>query len=101
MLFTGNVLAPALRGLLDLLALVLTEPTFAPDEVARERDREIERLSIARSRSAVIAGERLAARMWGDHPYALDLPTAEAVAAATPTQVRNLHRDVSIPTAQF
>jgi zinc protease len=72
---------------------VLTEPTFAPDEVARERDREIERLSIARSRSAVIAGERLAARMWGDHPYALDLPTAEAVAHATPTQVRNMHRD--------
>jgi zinc protease len=93
LLFTGNVLAPALRGLLDLLALVLTEPTFAPDEVAREREREIERLSIARSRSAVIAGERLAARMWGDHPYALDLPTAEAVGHATPTQVRNLHRD--------
>ncbi len=90
---TGNVLATGLRGLLDLLAVVLTEPTFEPDEFATERDREIERLTIARSRAGTIASERLARRMWGEHPYALDLPEVEAVRAATRAQVRTLHRD--------
>lgn len=91
LLFNGNVLATGLRGLLDLLALVLSEPIFAADEVATERDRQVERLTIARSRSSVIAGERLALRMWGEHPYALDLPQPDAVAAVTPAQLRQLH----------
>jgi predicted Zn-dependent peptidase len=90
---TGNALATGLRGLLDLLAVVLTEPTFEPDEFATERDREIERLTIARSRAGTIASERLARRMWGEHPYALDLPEVDAVRAATRAQVRALHRD--------
>lgn len=92
LLLGGSVLATGLPGLLDLLAQVLTEPAFDEDEVSTERDREIERLTIARSRASIIAAERLAHRMWGEHPYALDLPRPEAVAATTSTQVRNLHR---------
>ncbi|HEY2298526.1 MAG TPA: pitrilysin family protein [Jatrophihabitans sp.] len=90
---TGNVLANRLRGLLDLLAVVLTEAGYAADEFATERDREVERLTIARSRSGTIASEALAERMWGAHPYAHDLPQADAVAATTPAQVRTVHRD--------
>ncbi|MGH8860191.1 MAG: M16 family metallopeptidase [Jatrophihabitantaceae bacterium] len=90
---TGNVLATGLPGLLDLLALVLTEPTLDAGEFATERDREIERLTIARSRAGTIASETLATRMWGQHPYSLDLPQPDALATATPAQVRALHRD--------
>ena len=90
---TGNVLATGLPGLLDLIALVMTEATHPTDEFATERDREIERLTIARSRSGTIAAERLAERMWGQHPYSLDLPQVDAIAATTPAQVRALHRD--------
>ena len=90
---TGNVLSNRLRGLLDLLAVVLTEATYVADEFATERDREVERLTIARSRSGTIASERLAERMWGGHPYAHDLPQAEAVAATTPAQARAVYRD--------
>ncbi len=90
---TGNVLATGLRGLLDLLAVVLTEATYEPDEFATERDREIERLTIARSRAGTIASEGLARRMWGEHPYALDLPQVDAVRDTTRAQVRALHRD--------
>jgi zinc protease len=93
LLISGNVLTTGLPGLLDLLALVLTEPAFPAAEIATERDRQIERLTIARSRGSVVAGERLAERMWGNHPYALDLPRPEAVAAISPGQVRALHRD--------
>jgi len=90
---TGNVLSTGLRGLLELLAVVLTEPTFAADEFATERDREIERLTIARSRAGTIASERLALRMWGEHPYAIDLPQVDAVRDTSRAQVRALHRD--------
>jgi predicted Zn-dependent peptidase len=93
LLLTGNVLSTGLDGLLELLALVLTDARHAADEVATERDRLIERLTIARSRGAVVAGEHLAERMWGGHPYARDLPRPEAVSAVTPAQVRALHRD--------
>lgn len=93
LLFSGNVLATGLPGLLALLATVLTEASFESDEVATERDRELERLTIARSRAGVIAGERIAERMWGQHPYALDLPQPDAIAATTPAQVRKLHGD--------
>jgi zinc protease len=97
LLITGNVLATGLAGLLELLATVLTEPAYARDEVTSERARQIERLTIARSRPGVVAGERIAERMWGHHPYALDLPQPDAVAAVTPAQVRTLHRDRVCP----
>jgi zinc protease len=94
----GNVLATNLRPLLALLATVLTEPTFARDEVAGERDRLVERLTIARSRPGVVASEALGHRMWGEHPYAMDLPQTQAVAASTVAALRSLHADLVRPS---
>jgi len=91
LMLSGNVLATALPHLLEVLSTVLTAPTFAADEVATERDRLVERLTIARSRPGTIAGEALGLRMWGRHPYALDLPEADEVAATTADQVRAVH----------
>ncbi len=98
LLVGGNVLAGNLRPMLDVVASVLTDPTFARAEVATERDRLVERLTMARARPGVVAGEALAHRMWGEHPYALDLPQADAVAAVTPAQLRALHRDLVRPS---
>lgn len=97
LLVGGNVLAPNLRKLLALLATVLTEPAYARAEVATERDRLVEKLNIARSRPGVIASEALGHRMWGDHPYAVDLPQPEAVAATTAAQLRKLHEELVRP----
>lgn len=93
LLISANVLASALPQLLRLLAVVLAEASYPKDEVAIERERLVERVTIARSRAGTVASERLALRMWGDHPYALDLPQPDAIAAVTPAQVRALHRD--------
>ncbi len=93
MVISANVLATGLTKLLDVLAVVLTEATFDAREVALERDRLAEKLAMARSRAGVIASERLAERMWGAHPYALDLPQPDAVAATTAAQLRKLHTD--------
>jgi zinc protease len=98
LMVAGNVLATNLPALLDLLATVLIDASYPNDEIATERDRLVEKLSIARSRAGVIAGEALAHRMWGEHPYARDLPQPEAVAATTPAQVRKLHDEMVRPS---
>jgi len=91
LMVAGNVLATNLKPLLGLLATVLIDASYPDDEVATERDRLVEKLTIARSRAGVIAGEALAHRMWGEHPYARDLPQSDAVAATTAAQARKLH----------
>jgi zinc protease len=35
--------------------------------------------------------------MWGEHPYAVDLPQPDAVAAVTPSQLRSLHEKLVRP----
>ncbi len=97
LLLAGNVLGANLRALLDILAALLTEATYPRAEVATERERLVEKLTIARARPGTVAGEALGHRMWGDHPYAVDLPESDAVAAVTPAQLRALHRDLVRP----
>jgi predicted Zn-dependent peptidase len=82
---------------LAILAQALTEATYASDEVDTERERLVERLTIARSRSGTVAGEALAKRMYGEHPYALDLPQPEDVQATTAKQLIKLHADFVRP----
>jgi zinc protease len=98
LMVAGNVLATNLGRLLALLAAVLTEASYPDAEVRTERDRLVEKLTIARSRAGTIAGEALAHRMWGEHPYARDLPQVHAVAATTPAQVRRLHAAMVRPS---
>jgi predicted Zn-dependent peptidase len=88
----ASVLATGFDGLLQLLAGVLTEASFPKHEVEGERDRLVQELAIHRSSAGVIAREALARRVYGNHPYGLDLPSAEDVAAVTPAQLRALHR---------
>jgi zinc protease len=91
LIVSGNVLATETAPLLDLLRSVLTEPLYAADEVQTERERLVERLTIARSRAGTIASEKLGQRMWGEHPYAHDLPQPEAIQATTVEQLVALH----------
>jgi zinc protease len=98
LMIAGNVLATNLAALLGLLATVLIDAGYPDEEVGTERERLVEKLSIARSRAGVIAGEALAHRMWGDHPYARDLPEPNAVAATTPGQIRKLHDEMVRPS---
>jgi predicted Zn-dependent peptidase len=97
LVLVGNGLAANLRKLLDVVGRVLARPTYAAAEVAGERERLVEKLSIARARPGVVASEALAARMWGAHPYARDLAQPGDVAAVTPAQLRALHRSTVRP----
>ncbi|MGZ6826335.1 MAG: M16 family metallopeptidase [Mycobacteriales bacterium] len=89
--FGGSVLSGGLRGLLDLLAEVLTSASYPKREVEGERDRLVQELAIHRSSAGVQAREALMSRMYGEHPYALDLPSAADVQEVRPKHLRALH----------
>jgi zinc protease len=97
LLIGGTTLAPGLNRLLSLLAEVLGQASYPTQEVGVERDRLAQRLSIARSQPSVLAREALARRLFGEHPYAHELPEADAVRKVTAGAVRKVHADQVVP----
>ncbi|MDQ2790963.1 MAG: insulinase family protein [Pseudonocardiales bacterium] len=94
---SGSALTSGLDVLLDVLGDALTSASYPTNEVARERDRLVERLTMNRSQPQVIAREALQRRRYGNHPYAREWPEGDAVAAVTPAAVRALHRRAVVP----
>ncbi|GAA2697624.1 MULTISPECIES: pitrilysin family protein [Actinosynnema] len=94
---SGNALVSGLDTLLDVLADVLTGATHPEEEVARERARLVERIRLARSQPNVIAREALQQHLYGDHPFAKEMPEVAEVEAVTPEQVRELHARAVLP----
>jgi zinc protease len=74
-----------------------TDATYPDDQVEGERDRVAERIAIARSQPGVIARTALAARRYGDHPYAIQLPDDHLVGAVDGGALRELHRERVLP----
>jgi predicted Zn-dependent peptidase len=93
----GSALASGLDRLLDVLADVLTAPAYRSDEVVRERERLVERITMAEAQPGVIARKALQRRRYGDHPFAHEMPEAADVAVVTPEQVRALHAQAVVP----
>ncbi len=93
----GSVLAPGLSGLLELVGEVLTGAAYPEREVEGERDRLVQELAIYRSQAGVVAREALLRRMYGDHPYGRELPTAEGVQAVQAEALRSVHTERVAP----
>jgi zinc protease len=93
----GSGLADGLPDLLGVLADVLTAATHPDTEVGRERDRLVERISVARAQPRTIAREALQRKRFGAHPITREMPTGDDVAAVTPEQVRALHAAALVP----
>lgn len=99
LLLSGSALAARLPELLALLSDVLTAASYPSDEVAGERTRLSERITIARSQPGVIANEALAQRVAPGHPYGTSLPTLPDVEATTAAQLRSMHSELVRPAA--
>ncbi|MDP9458905.1 MAG: insulinase family protein [Actinomycetota bacterium] len=97
LLFATTLLPGGLEPVLGILAELLTGATYPDDRVEGERDRVAERIAIARSQPGVIARTALAARRYGEHPYAIQLPEPERVAAVDGAALRAVHRDRILP----
>ncbi len=87
----GSVLVSGLPGLLEILGEVLTSASYPKREVVGERDRLVQELAIHRSQASVVAREALMGRLYGEHPYGRELPSAQEVQAVAPGQLRALH----------
>lgn len=97
LILSGSSLADGLPTLLDVLADVLTGSTYVDAEVARERERLVERIAVARTQPRVIAREALQSRRYGDHPVVREVPQADDVAAVAAEEVRALHAAQVLP----
>ncbi|MCV2488658.1 insulinase family protein [Geodermatophilus sp. YIM 151500] len=97
LLFGTTLLPGGLAPVLGLLSELLTGAAYPEHPVEGERDRTAERIAIARSQPAVIARTALAARRYGDHPYAVPLPPAELVAEVDAPALRRLHAERVLP----
>ena len=97
LLFSTTLLAEGLAPVLGVLAEVLTDATYPVDRVEAERARVAERIAIARSQPGIIARTALAARRYGAHPYAEQLPAPELVDAVRSQALRKLHRERVLP----
>jgi zinc protease len=93
LLVTGNALSSGLERMLELLAGVLTDPTYPADEVAVERDRLADHIQVAETQPSHLARTALLRRMYGRHPYAIQTPAADQVKGVRPAQLRALHAD--------
>jgi predicted Zn-dependent peptidase len=95
--FSGNSLVSGLDTVLDVLRDVLTGATYPAEEVERERARLVERIRLARSQPNVIAREALQRHLYGDHPFAKEMPEAEEVAEVGREDVLALHAQAVLP----
>lgn len=97
LVISGSGLAAGLPELLAVLGDVLTAATHPDAEVARERERLVERLTVARAQPRTIAREALQRHRFGDHPITREMPLADDVAAVTPERVRALQAAALVP----
>ncbi|WP_020667969.1 M16 family metallopeptidase [Amycolatopsis nigrescens] len=93
----GSSLSSGLPTLLDVLADSLTSASYLDTEVAREAERLVERLAVARTQPRTIAREALQRHRYGDHPVTHEVPQADDVAEVTPEHVRQLHAASLLP----
>jgi predicted Zn-dependent peptidase len=97
LLFTGSVLASGLEELLTLLATALVTVEYDEREVAVQRARMGNQLTMARSRASTRAREMLRGHLFGAHPYARDLPEPAELAAVTAGDLCALHQRRLVP----
>jgi predicted Zn-dependent peptidase len=93
--FSLSALTPNLGASLDLLADIVRNPAFAPDEVDRIRAQQLNRIASELTQPGGLAGRVLPQLIWGkDHPYAIPgsgSGDAGVVSALTPAALRSFH----------
>ncbi|MEV4613087.1 pitrilysin family protein [Kitasatospora sp. NPDC049258] len=97
MVLAGSASADGLPRLLDVLADCLTEPAFAPQDVAEQRDRLRQRIDAARRMPKNTVREALLRRCYGDHPLSRETPESALLAPLDADAVRRLARERLVP----
>lgn len=81
-------------AMLEVLGKLVTEPTFAEEEVASARERTVARILNDLDDPGSLVERAFTQAMWGDHPYGHDLVgTPATVGSFTREDVVTFHRD--------
>ncbi len=93
----GSAFAARYRQLLQLMAEVLTEASYPPEEVEGDRSRSADEITLMLSRPETVAAEALGRQLYGRHPYGTPLPRPDEVRAVTAARLRRLHASLLRP----
>ncbi|MDD5198871.1 MAG: pitrilysin family protein [Terrimicrobiaceae bacterium] len=89
---SAGVMKPDLKLGLDLLADVLTNPTFPEDEVKTEQAAQLAAIKAEDDEPTNVARNLLRQKLFGAHPYAMrSIGSPEVVSKLAPAQLRALH----------
>jgi zinc protease len=94
---SGSGLASGFGQMLEVLVDVLTAARHPDNEVTRERERLVERITLARAQPRTIAREALQRKRFGDHPITREMPGEAEAAAVTAEQLRALQAAALVP----
>jgi zinc protease len=93
----GSAMTSELDHAIRLSRLILREPTFPADEFARLKEQRLNQLRLGRENPGVVAGQDLAAALFGDTPLGRHA-TPETVAAIALEDVKAFYRATYRPT---
>jgi zinc protease len=96
---SGSVLSENFPEFFALFSRVVLEPTFPQEEVAIYRDNAIQKLTLAHSQPGFLAQERLAAVLFGEHPYAHIAATQPSLKSLTRERLEKFYRAHYTPDA--
>lgn len=83
---------------MDMLADVVRNPAFAPEEIERQRTQAVENLGVSLQSPGFIAGAVLNRLIYGFHPYGFpDSGMPETIAKITRDDLREFHRRYFAP----
>ena len=83
---------------LDLLADVVQRPTFAPEEIERQRQQALSALKVAAEDPESVADRVIDRLIYGFHPYGMPgAGTAESLASLTRADFLDFHKKYFVP----
>ena len=92
-----RALSEQLDDALAIVADVATNPAFRPDEVAKLKRRELDRLALQNDRPTFLAARELYRRLYGQHPYAEIDTNPNVVRRIARTDMVRWHRQHFVP----
>ncbi|CAM3492213.1 M16 family metallopeptidase [Stackebrandtia soli] len=93
LIIAGNSLRGGIGELLAVTADVLRDATYPADQVRVERERLVDRISVARQQPGHLVQRALLRRLYGEHPYSIQVPEPEDVATVTSEALLALHAE--------
>lgn len=100
-LLSGSSLAQYKDRLFNVLSDIILNPTFPEDELKLQKTNITQGIINRRSDPGFLGDERFNKVIYGEHPYAVSLPTPENIAAISRDDLVNWHKQHFLPNETY